>query len=285
MGREKKLKYLGIVLALVIAVTSFFGVSTWASDPKTYDGTMETLNELQNKALGLTASATALATGAAAIPGDATTPIANKLVDVAGYTVIVYVAIILEKYLLTLMGMVAFKFLIPIGMIALVISILLLNGRWKQIVNQLAMKFMVMGILLWILVPVSAWTTNIINETYASVRLSPETIQEVKEDELSAEEQEKEETTEELSKWDQFFSKFTEIADSAKDKVDANVKKFQNGLNRIIEGVAVMIVTTCVIPIGVLVLFLWIIRTLTGIQISTDGVKNYLLKKKKETDE
>ena len=282
MEREKKLKYLGIVLALVIAVTSFFGVSKWASDPKTYDGTMETLNELQNKALGLTASATALATGAAAIPGDATTPIANKLVDVAGYTVIVYVAIILEKYLLTLMGMVAFKFLIPIGMIALVISILLLNDRWKQIVNQLAMKFMVMGILLWILVPVSAWTTNIINETYASVRLSPETIQEVKEDELSAEEQGEEETTEELSKWDQFFSKFTEIADSAKDKVDTNVKKFQNGLNKIIEGVAVMIVTTCVIPIGVLFLFLWIIRTVTGIQISTDVVRSRLLPKKKE---
>ena len=227
-------------------------------------------------------SATALATGAAAIPGDATTPIANKLVDVAGYTVIVYVAIILEKYLLTLMGMVAFKFLIPIGMIALVISILLLNDRWKQIVNQLAMKFMVMGILLWILVPVSAWTTNIINETYASVRLSPETIQEVKEDELSAEEQGEEETTEELSKWDQFFSKFTEIADSAKDKVDTNVKKFQNGLNKIIEGVAVMIVTTCVIPIGVLFLFLWIIRTVTGIQISTDVVRSRLLPKKKE---
>ena len=282
MEREKKLKYLGIVLALVIAVTSFFGVSKWASDPQTYDGTMETLNELQNKALGLTASATALATGAAAIPGDATTPIANKLVDVAGYTVIVYVAIILEKYLLTLMGMVAFKFLIPIGMIALVISVLLLNDRWKQIVNQLAMKFMVMGILLWILVPVSAWTTNIINETYASVRLSPETIQEVKEDELSAEEQGEEETTEELSKWDQFFSKFTEIADSAKDKVDTNVKKFQNGLNKIIEGVAVMIVTTCVIPIGVLFLFLWIIRTVTGIQISTDVVRSRLLPKKKE---
>ena len=282
MESEKKLKYLGIVLALAIAVTSFFGVSKWASDPKTYDGTMETLNELQNKALGLTASATALATGAAAIPGDATTPIANKLVDVAGYTVIVYVAIILEKYLLTLMGMVAFKFLIPIGMIALVISIVLLNDRWKQIVNQLAMKFMVMGILLWILVPVSAMTTNIINETYASVRLSPETIQEVKEDELSAAEQEEEETTEELSKWDQFFSKFTEIADSAKDKVDTNVKKFQNGLNTIIEGIAVMIVTTCVIPIGVLFLFLWIIRTVTGIQISTGGVGSRLLPKKKE---
>lgn len=280
MEKEKKLKYLGIVLALVIAVTSFFGVSKWASNPDTYDGTMKILNELQNKALGLTASATALATGAAAIPGDATTPIANKLVDVAGYMVIVYVAIILEKYLLTLMGMVAFKFLIPIGMIALVISALLFHGRWKQIVDQLAIKFMVMGIMLWILVPVSAWTTNMINNTYASARFSDTFSQEEQEKEEKEAVQTEEESSEASGVWNQFLGKFADLADSAKEKVDAKLQEFQDALNRMIEGVAVMIVTTCAIPIGVLFLFLWIIRTVTGIQISTDTMKSHLLSKR-----
>lgn len=285
MEREKKLKYLGIVLALVIAATSFFGVSKWASDPETYDGTMKTLGELQDKALGLTASATALATGAAAIPGDATTPIANKLADVAGYMVIVYVAIILEKYLLTLMGMVAFKFLIPIGMIALVISALFLSDRWKQIVNRMAIKFMAMGILLWLLVPVSAKTTNIINNTYESTRLSDPLSEEEESEEEKEEVQTEEESSEASGFWNQFLGKFADLADSAKDKVDSKLQEFQDALNRMIEGVAVMIVTTCAIPIGVLLLFLWIIRTVTGIQISTDGVKNRLLTKKKETNE
>ena len=67
--------------------------------------------------LELTGTATALATGAAAIPGDATTPIANKLADVAGYMVIVYAVIIIEKYLLTITGYIAFKILFPIGCI------------------------------------------------------------------------------------------------------------------------------------------------------------------------
>ena len=75
--------------------------------------------DCRKNALGLSGTATALATGAAAIPGEAATPIANKLADVAGYMVIVYAVIIVEKYLLTITGYIAFKILFPIGCVLL----------------------------------------------------------------------------------------------------------------------------------------------------------------------
>ena len=64
---------------------------------------METLDSIENKAIVMTGTSIALATAAALVPGDATTPIANKLADVAGYMVIVSAAIVIEKYLLALM--------------------------------------------------------------------------------------------------------------------------------------------------------------------------------------
>ena len=71
------------LICIAIALISFFAISKWATSADTYSRIINTLNELQKKALELTGTATALATGAAAIPGDATTPIANKLADVA----------------------------------------------------------------------------------------------------------------------------------------------------------------------------------------------------------
>ncbi len=124
------------------------------------------MNELQKKALELTGTATALATGAAAIPGDATTPIANKLADVAGYMVIVYAVIIIEKYLLTITGYIAFKILFPIGCILMATGNFMKAG-WKEFIYRIGIKSIILGILLWGLVPTSVWMTNKVNETYA----------------------------------------------------------------------------------------------------------------------
>lgn len=155
-----------MLICIGIALTSFFVVSKWATSVESYHWVIKTLNGLQKKALGLSGTATALATGAAAIPGEAATPIANKLADVAGYMVIVYAVIIVEKYLLTITGYIAFKILFPIGCVLLATGNFLKNG-WKEFIYRIGIKSIILGVLLWGLVPTSAWVTNMVNETYA----------------------------------------------------------------------------------------------------------------------
>ena len=155
-----------MLVCIGIALASFFVVSKWATSVDSYRWVIKTLNGLQKKALGLSGTATALATGAAAIPGEATTPIANKLADVAGYMVIVYAVIIVEKYLLTITGYIAFKILFPIGCVLLAAGNFLKNG-WKEFIYRIGIKSIILGVLLWGLVPTSAWVTNMVNETYA----------------------------------------------------------------------------------------------------------------------
>ncbi len=45
----------------------------------------------------------------------------------------------------------------------------------------------------------------------------------------------------------------------AQKKIDA----IEKGLNKILEGVAVMIVTTCAIPVLVMLTFVWILKSIT----------------------
>ena len=244
MGNRRRIT-IAIVL-VVIAAISFAAVGSWAASPDTYDGSMQTLEDVQGQALAMTASATGLATVAAMVPGDTTTPIANKLMDLSGYMVIVYVFITLEKYLLTLTGSLAFKILIPIGLLLIAIAYAFLSRSEKlgTFMVKLAAKMIVVALLFWALVPASLWVTNVINDTY-DYAYSDEAAGEIEED----------------------SSGF-----SLGSKVSEKIDELEDAMNKLIEGIAVMIVTTCVIPICVLLLFLLIIRSVTGLNFAMPSV-------------
>ena len=283
MGKEFVKKIICIIICVAIGAASFFLAAPTAQNPESYEKTIATLDSLENKALVMTASSTALATAAALVPGDVTTPIANKLADVAGYMVIVYIAIIIEKYLLAMTGLVAFKILLPIALAAIGISFFLKGETGKVTLRRLACKLAVLGILLWALVPTSALVTNIINDTYdmsygVETELEVgvlESIDEI-EDEEEATEKSGEEEKEDFSiknLWNNIVDKTSAVTETVKGKVSDGVVEFQNSLNKMIEGVAVMIVTTCIIPLCVLILFLWIVKNVTGLNITVPSLK------------
>lgn len=73
-------------------------------------------------------------------------------------------------------------------------------------------------------------------------------------------------------------SSITDFINNLKDKVsDAvdtvgadtseKIDAIEKGLNKILEGVAVMIVTTCSIPILVMLAFVWILKSITGLKL------------------
>ena len=273
MKSEFMKKIVCIIVLAVIGCMSFFWAAPQARNPESYEKTIETLDGLENKALVMTASSTALATAAALVPGDATSPIANKLADIAGYMVIVYIAIIIEKYLLAMTGLVAFKILIPIALVAIGISIFLKEEKGKVTLRRLACKLALLGILLWALVPTSALVTNIVNDTY-DMSYSVET--ELQEGVLESIEEIEAEEKEDFSiknLWNSIVDKTGAVTETVKEKVSDGVVEFQNSLNKMIEGVAVMIVTTCIIPLCVLILFLWIVKMVTGLNFAVPSLK------------
>ena len=112
MNQNSK-KILSIVLPIIIALFSIFVLAKPASTPSTYTKTIASLDEKKTTVMELTAASTAVSAAITLIPGDTGTPIAEKLVDLSTYFLVVLCAIYLEKYMLTLAGYGVFKVLIP----------------------------------------------------------------------------------------------------------------------------------------------------------------------------
>lgn len=251
-----------IIAAIVIAIgaISFFGLAGWAESPETYAGTTAKLEEFQDNALVLSATATASATAAAAIPGDATTPLANKLADIAGYVVIIYAALTIEKYIMILAGSLLFKIVIPLA--ALVFLILLfarrLDTKWTYIILRVLAVFVV----LWALVPASMYVSTKVQDIYQTTAEAK--IEQVEKENKQLEKKAAKEKEENNSDGNNFISRFFDgVKDTAVDvKTSAtkSARKYEPRLDNLIECVAVMIVTTCVIPFIVMALMLWITK-------------------------
>lgn len=63
------------------------------------------------------------------------------------------------------------------------------------------------------------------------------------------------------------IDKASTLIDSLSGSTTAIIAKFKNVLNRFIEATAVMIVTSCLIPLLVILFFVWLVKTLFGAQI------------------
>ena len=82
-------KIICIVILLVFALLSIFVVSRYATSPESYKATIESIDEKKATVMGLTATAATASTALAAIPGDVTTPIANQIMEISSYLLIV----------------------------------------------------------------------------------------------------------------------------------------------------------------------------------------------------
>ena len=165
MIENKNVKKLAwVAVALVIMVLSMTVVSKAASNPENHKKTIEALDEKKADILKLTATSAAASTAIAAIPGDATTPIANKLTDLTSYFLIILVVIFLEKYLVTLTGYATFSILIPAACVLFAAGI----GFNRTVLKIVAAKIAAFGLVIFMIIPFSMNVSAMIEKTYES---------------------------------------------------------------------------------------------------------------------
>lgn len=240
-NRVRKLALVGA--ALVIMLLSMTVLSKAAGDPGNHKKTIAALDEKKADVLKLTAASAAAATAVAAVPGDSTTPVANELADLSSYFLIILMAIFLEKYLVTLTGYAAFFILIPAACVLFAAGICL-N---KAFLKALAVKTAVFGLVLFMIIPLSIKVSAMIEDTYES---SMETTMEEAQD-----------LTEEINdNTDSEGNVFDRFVSQIKEGVSGLVKKGETLLNHFIEVAAVMLVTSCAIPMVVLLFMIWLVR-------------------------
>lgn len=272
---NKKLQ-IGIIVALVVlALLSGFVARPHFADTKTWDSTIEVIDQKKGNVLALTTSCVALSAGITALPGDTGTPVAEQLAQLSGNLGIVLAVLYLEKYLLTILWSVGLGILIPFALVLFAAS-LGIHGRWSTsaVLRRVATRVLVVAMIGMALVPASVWVSQKVDETYqvsieqaeqkATSAADASSSKSEKKSKVKTDKNVLEQLTEGAS------SLLTSVTDSAKSMTDEVVQQVTD----LIEGVIVMIVTSCVIPLLVLAAFLWLGHVLLGIDIS--GPTNYL---------
>ena len=271
---------------LLIGLLSFTVLGKYASAPESHQATIASLDEKKATVLELTAATTATSALITLLPGDIGTPIAEKVADLSGYLLIVLCAVFLEKYLVTITGYAAFKIFIPAACVLFAANMMVRNRS----VDKLARRLLIFGICIFLVVPASVKVSDLIETTYQSQ--IDATLEDAKStqkmlENSSAVQQEMEQaqqskdpnTAQQATGISGIFDKAKDALSSAKDSVttavenvtissEELVQKVQNSLNHFVEAVAVMLITSCVIPILVLLVFFWLIKVLLDVDIS-----------------
>ncbi len=286
------------VILLLVAILSVTVIGKYVSAPENHQKTIASLDEKKQTVMELTAASTVTSALITLLPGDTATPIAEKMADVSGYLLIVLCAIYLEKYLVTITGYVAFTYLIPAACVLWILNLFFANAT----VRKLAAKLAVFGIAIFLVVPASVKISDLIGDTYqAQIEATIEDAKSTQnilensdpgndtgETEIgtgtteAATANTQEKTNSESGSVSNIFDWAKDAFSSAKDSVanvvenvtistEELVQKVENSLNHFIEAVAVMIITSCVIPMLVLLLFFWMVKIVLDVDLS--GIK------------
>lgn len=264
-------KYLRIAGAIFLALTIILSctvVGNKLTDPATYSHTIEALDKNRTTVLALSAASAVASAAISTLPDDYGTPISEQLSEFTSWFMMILGFIFLEKYLLTILGAVACYILIPLGCSALLVNCFFPKG----ILQSVGTKFVIFATALLLAIPSGVWVSEQINATYAkSIEITVQSASAVSDNligDMAGENPEDSTVIDEAKA----------ILDDVTSSVAKVIEQFKNILNRFIEATAVMIVTTCLIPILVVLFFAWIVKTLFNMPIV---VPTQILKPKK----
>ncbi len=251
-----------LALCVLIAVLSFTKIAPWAASPELHTHSVQQTEEKIDTVTALSGGAAAISATLSLLPGDACTPISEQLAELATYFLLILSALYLEKFLISLAGYITFGVLVPVACVFIGASVIWGRKQWSQV----AAKILLVGCVIFLIVPASVRLSDLVYESRDSV--VERTLEAT--DELEAEGD------------GGFWSTVTEVTTELKDKAT-------DYLSDMLESLAVMIVTACIIPILVFVFLIWLVKTIFGsntLKLDPDALEDFTEKlregKKKE---
>lgn len=265
LTNEKKKIIFSIILGC-ISILMIFMIRPILENPSTYTWITDILDEKKNNVTGLLAASTSTSTLITLIPGDVGTPIADQLAQLSSLFLLILSFLYMEKYLLTLIGSI-FAWSVGICSLLVLFSIWLPNNDINQRLRYFSKKIVTFSLVLICIIPISTSITHLVDTTYeASIQETVDTAITSQENETTEQDVEEDKTI-----WQNIADSLTSAVNSVSEAATGAYEWAQEALNNFIEATAVMIVTSCVIPLLTLVIVVWMAKTLlenkTGKQI------------------
>ena len=275
MRKEKLVKILAIVFLMVFSFTVLTHV---IPESKFVQDTVKHLEDSQNTIMKFSGTTIATSLSLSALPNDFASPLASTVSDLNTYFIFIFAVLFVEKLLVIEGIKIALVWMIPAACVLGILAIVFEKEMFKNFAN----KLLILGISVIMVVPMSTHFTETVCADYLTY--VDETIEEAdagagKINEIMAEGNEQA----------TFFDKLSDAFKTAISDVNDLLAYFKNVVKKCVNSVAVMIVTTFVLPMLVMLLFRWLLTELFALHLPAPKVSIKLpkeLKNKfhKETD-
>lgn len=241
---------------IVLAILSMTVLGGIFSSPEAYSRTIQTLDTQKDIATTLSVAVTAASTTLSTLPEDTASPIASELADLSLPLFIIVCILYLEKFLLTTFGWFAFTLLIPLACVLEIIYIIKSDAALRTYIR----KILILALALVMIVPMSARVTEMVYETFEDSVTSVFSKADGIVEETMAENEEERENA--------FVRFFVDL----KDDVVSLIETAKNMLGIFTDAIAVLLITSCVIPILTAILFVWVLKLVFSINVPVNNL-------------
>lgn len=235
-------KIMIVALVLLLGIISFTKIAPAAADPANHKHSIEKTEEKIASVMTLSGGAAATSATLSLLPGDMCTPLAEQLAELAKYFLLILSALYLEKFLISLSGYISFMVLIPLACL-FVCAAVITN---KKNLSRTAAKIALIGVIIFGIVPASVKLSDMVYQTQAAK--VNETIDQYNGLEIEGDSD------------SGLFSEFTNITTES-------IERVTDFLDNLLESLAVMIVTSCVIPLLVFFFLVWLVKVIFSANI------------------
>ena len=261
---ENRIRIIAFVLILVLMVCSATIFGKIFTNPQTYSDTIQSIDEKKVTVLSVSAAIAGSSTLLASVPDDATTPLANELMDLSTYLLLVVCILVLEKSLLTVFGAVSCYVLFPVACVFGLAYIV----QKKQVLISWAIKLVVLALALLTIVPAAMKISDYIYDVN-QIKIEQKVENAIQPTEPETSTPQQEDTRPWWQKlWDNVTDAVEDVADTISTAAQEAIQKGKEALNNFTDAVAVFVIAYCAIPIFVIFLFLWLLKILFGININ-----------------
>ncbi|MBQ3261821.1 MAG: hypothetical protein IJH52_01465 [Oscillospiraceae bacterium] len=230
-----KHKVIFSVLFVLIALISIFILGPVFENPETYSKQIDSLTEKEDMLYKLTSASAVASVIISAVPGDLTSAIADAITDLTVFFVISLSAVFLEKYIITIVGLVIFRYILPIACALGILFLLFENNKFR------VWGWKVAGFALVVILSIPLSTLMADQIVAINQKTIEYTIEAGNENNLTDEEDKESNGG--------IINSITNAINSASNSVKSATQKAKNTLRGFVLSVAVMLVATCVMPV------------------------------------
>ena len=260
-----------ILLATFIIVFSIFVLAYRIPESRFVQETLEDLEESKTTVMELSGATVAVSLAITALPDDFGSPLANTLADMNKYFIFIFAVLFVEKLIVVEGVLLSFVYIIPIACGFYILSVL--SG--KTVFKVFASKLAILGLAVVFVIPISTHFTEKICKDY--LVYVDETIAEANDG--------AEKVNGVMNSGDgeaTVFEKLTDAFKTAVQGISDLLAYFKNVLKKCVNSIAIMIVTTFVLPMIVLLLFRWLLKELFSLSLPAPRVNIVLPKEKND---